>query len=68
MLILTMANLSLLSSLAMAELYLIIAIMFRPDGPKLSLFETDESDVQFVRDFVMGFPKPDSRGVRIVVD
>lgn len=55
-------------NLAMAELYLTTAILFRQDGPKLSLFETGESDVQFVRDFVMGFPKHDSHGVRVIVD
>ncbi|KAI9368159.1 cytochrome P450 [Aspergillus egyptiacus] len=55
-------------NLAMAELYLTIAILFRPNGPKLSLFETDESDVEFVRDFVMGFPKQGSRGVRVTVE
>ena len=58
---------SLPASLAMAELYITTALLFRPGGPKLSLFETDESDIQFVRDFVMGFPKPDSKGVRVVV-
>lgn len=52
----------------MAELYLTTAILFRQDGPKLSLFETGESDVRFVRDFVMGFPKHDSHGVRVFVD
>jgi hypothetical protein len=51
----------------MAELYLTTAILFRPNGPKLSLLETDESDIKFVRDFVMGFPKPESRGIRLLV-
>lgn len=56
------------SSLAWAELYLATALVFRPGGPKLSLYDTDESDVQFARDFVMGFPKHDSRGIRVMVN
>ncbi|KAL3483008.1 cytochrome P450 [Aspergillus germanicus] len=55
-------------NLALAELYLTTAILFRPDGLKLSLFDTDESDVRWVRDFVIGFPKAGSRGLRIKVN
>ncbi|KAI4162409.1 MAG: hypothetical protein LQ342_003975 [Letrouitia transgressa] len=32
-------------NLAYAEMYLTLALLFRPNGPKLELFETDESDV-----------------------
>lgn len=52
----------------MAELYLATAILFRPDGPKLSLSETDEGDVKWVRDFIIGLPKRGSRGVRVAVN
>lgn len=51
----------------MAELNIATALLFRPGGPKMSLFETDDGDVRFVRSFVMGFPKAESRGVRVVV-
>lgn len=56
-----------LDSLATAELNITVALLFRPGGPKMSVFETDESDILSVRDFVLGLPKPDSRGVRVVV-
>ncbi|KAF7596079.1 hypothetical protein BBP40_003341 [Aspergillus hancockii] len=55
-------------NLALAELYLAVGILFRPGGPKLSLYETDESDVRLVRDYVVGFPKPSSKGVRVMVN
>ncbi|KAI8627729.1 cytochrome P450 [Xylariaceae sp. FL1651] len=55
-------------SLAWAEMYLATATLFRPGGPKLSLHDTDESDVKIVRDYIMGFPKPEARGVRVTVN
>ncbi|KAI1305537.1 cytochrome P450 [Xylaria venustula] len=54
-------------NLAWAEMYIATATLFRPNGPKLSLYETDESDVKIVRDYIMGFPKPGARGVRVTV-
>ena len=33
----------------------------------MSIFETHESDVVVFRDFVLGLPKSDSRGVRVVL-
>jgi hypothetical protein len=54
-------------SLAMAELYIATAMVFGPRGPQLQLFETDATSVDFVRDFVMGFPVPSSKGVRVIV-
>jgi hypothetical protein len=54
-------------SLAMAELYIATALVFGPRGPHLQLFETDATSVDFVRDFVMGFPVPTSKGVRVIV-
>ena len=56
------------NSLAYAELYLTTALIFRPGGPKLSLFETDQSDIEIVRDVVIGLPKSDTRGVRVTVN
>lgn len=37
-----------LLSLAQAEVYLALAVLYRPDGPQLELFDTDESDVKRV--------------------
>ncbi|KAM5349174.1 hypothetical protein ACJ41O_008997 [Fusarium nematophilum] len=52
---------------AYAELYVTLAIMFRPDGPNLKLFETDETDVIPVHDIFLAVPKLDSKGMRVLV-
>lgn len=44
-----------------------MAILFRPGGPKLEIFETDESDILQAVDFLMPLPKLDSRGTRVKV-
>ncbi|KAI1419592.1 cytochrome P450 [Xylaria sp. FL1777] len=54
-------------NLAWAEMYIATATLFRPNGPRLALYETDESDIKIVRDYIMGFPKPEARGVRVAV-
>lgn len=54
-------------SLAMAELSLCLAVLHRPGGPELELFETDESDVKHVHDFLIPLPKVDTKGVRVLV-
>ncbi|KAI1292699.1 cytochrome P450 [Xylaria venustula] len=54
-------------NLAMAEMSLALAVLFRPDGPKLELFETDESDVKQAHDFLIPLPKLDSKGVRVLI-
>ncbi|POR34245.1 Uncharacterized protein TPAR_05573 [Tolypocladium paradoxum] len=54
-------------NLAMAEMSLILAVLYRPNGPRLELFETDESDVKMVHDMVMPLPKLGTKGVRAVV-
>ncbi|KAI1128167.1 cytochrome P450 [Nemania abortiva] len=54
-------------NLAWAEMYISTAALFRPNGPRLTLHKTDESDIKIVRDYIMGFPKPDARGVRVTV-
>lgn len=56
-----------MNSLALAELYLTIAILFRPNGPRFDLFDPDESDVRVKHDFFLGLPKLDSKGVRVKV-
>lgn len=55
-------------SLAYAELYLSLAIMFRPGAPKLALYHTEESDVYPNMDLFIVAPKPDTKGCRVVVE
>jgi hypothetical protein len=57
----------LLNSLALAEINLTLAVLYRPNGPTFELFETDESDVVQAHDFVVPLPKLDTKGVRILV-
>ncbi|KAK3345528.1 cytochrome P450 [Neurospora tetraspora] len=54
-------------NLSMAEISLVLAVLFRPNGLGMELFETDESDVKHVHDFVVPLPKLDSLGVRVMV-
>ncbi|XDG03563.1 hypothetical protein ABKA04_003178 [Annulohypoxylon sp. FPYF3050] len=53
--------------LAMAEVTYALAVLFRPNGPKLELFETDESDVRQVHDFMVATAKLDTKGIRAYV-
>ncbi|KAG9254338.1 cytochrome P450 [Emericellopsis atlantica] len=54
-------------NLAWAEMYLAIAVLFRPGGPKLVLHDADESDIKIARDYIMGFPKADAKDICIKV-
>ncbi|KAI1443094.1 cytochrome P450 [Annulohypoxylon stygium] len=54
-------------NLAMAEMSLILAVLYRPNGPKFELFDTYESDVKQAHDFMIPVPKLDSNGVRILI-
>ena len=56
-----------LNSLAQAEMSLCLAMLYRPGGPKIELYETDESDIKHVHDLTMPLPKLDTKGVRVVV-
>lgn len=48
-------------------MYLVLAVLFRPGGPQFNLFETDESDVIQVHDFLLPLPRLDSKGMRVTV-
>lgn len=50
----------------MAEMSLILAVLYRSGGPKIELFETDESDVKQAHDFLIPLPKIDTKGVRAI--
>lgn len=41
--------------------------MFRANGPKFELFETDESDVLHIHDYVHPMPKLSTKGIRVKV-
>lgn len=51
----------------MAEISLALAVLFRPSGPHMELFETDESDIKLVHDFALALPKLDTKGIRVLV-
>lgn len=51
----------------MAEMSLCLAVLYRPGGPRLELFETDESDVTPVHDFLLPLPAIETKGVRMLI-
>ena len=44
-----------------------LAALFHEGGPKLDLYETDESDAKPNHDFIVPLPKLDSKGIRVLV-
>lgn len=54
--------------LAYAEITLVFASLFGPNGPKLKLYETDESDADPACHFLLPLPRLDSKGVRVTVE
>ena len=54
-------------NLALAELSLALAVLFRPGGARLELYETDETDTNHVHDFGVPLPKLETKGVRVTV-
>ncbi|KUJ19996.1 putative cytochrome P450 [Mollisia scopiformis] len=55
-------------NLAYAEMYLALAIMFRPNGPRMALYKTDETDVIPVHDYFLAMPRGDSKGMRVTIE
>ncbi|KAI0160237.1 cytochrome P450 family protein [Xylariaceae sp. FL1272] len=51
-------------NLVYCELSYVIAALFRPGGPSIELYETDESDVVQAHDLVIPLPRLDSKGIR----
>lgn len=56
---------NILRSLAHAELYLVLATVFRRFT--FELFDTDISDIELAHDFFLPSPKLDSKGLRVKV-
>jgi hypothetical protein len=56
-----------MSSLAVSEVTMMIALLFSPNGPKMDLFETAEDDVKSVHDYMIPMPKIDTKGLRVIV-
>ncbi|KAI4108045.1 MAG: hypothetical protein LQ339_002317 [Xanthoria mediterranea] len=54
-------------NLAMVELYIVLAVLYRPGGLKLELFETQESDVTPAHDFLIPLPRLKSTGIKVVL-
>lgn len=48
-------------------MYLALAVLFRPQAPKLELYQTDETDVTRVHDFIIALPKLDTKGIRVTI-
>lgn len=57
-----------LHSLAWAEMYLTIAVLFRPGSPRLVLHNTVESDIKLARDYIMGFPAAGANDVCVTIE
>ncbi|KAL5338820.1 putative cytochrome P450 [Aspergillus crustosus] len=55
------------SNLALAEMYWVLAVLFRPGAPRLELFESTEADVVPVRDYVGGVAEFGTQGLRVKV-
>ncbi|MCJ1386411.1 hypothetical protein MMC17_009537 [Xylographa soralifera] len=55
-------------NLALAELSLAIAVLFRPGAPRLRLHETDHTDTDHVHDYVVPLPRLETKGVRATVE
>ena len=60
-------QLIIVSSLANAEMSWALAVLFRPDGPGMTLFETNEFDVVHADDYGVPMPKRGSRGLRVMI-
>ncbi|KAL4898851.1 hypothetical protein BDW74DRAFT_189894 [Aspergillus multicolor] len=54
-------------NLATAELHWVLAVLFRPDAPRLELFQTEEEDIVGFDDYVAPLPRLDSKGTRVKV-
>lgn len=54
-------------SLALAGLYLVLAVLFRPEGLSMELYQTDESDVKRACDFLIALPRVGTKGARVLV-
>ncbi|KAH8786021.1 cytochrome P450 [Diaporthe sp. PMI_573] len=54
--------------LSYAEITLVFAALFGPKGPKLRLYETDESDGDPACHFLLPLPRLDSKGIRVTVE
>nr|L0N063.1 RecName: Full=Fusicoccadiene C-8 hydroxylase; AltName: Full=Cytochrome P450 monooxygenase PaP450-2; AltName: Full=Fusicoccin A biosynthetic gene clusters protein 5 [Diaporthe amygdali]BAM71030.1 fusicoccadiene C-8 hydroxylase [Diaporthe amygdali] len=54
--------------LSYAEITLVFASLFGPKGPKLKLYETNESDGDPACHFLLPLPRLDSKGIRVTVE
>ena len=54
-----------MGSLAYAELNLMLSALFRPGGPRIELFQVEESDLIPKHDLIIPLPKLESKGLRV---
>ena len=55
-------------SLAYMESHLTVAHMFRPGAPRMTLHDTEDSDIMSVRGYIFSLPKIGARGLRVLVE
>lgn len=55
------------NSLGQTEINFMLAVLFRPGGPSMEMYETTESDVKQLHDFMLPLPKLDTKGVRAII-
>lgn len=54
-------------SIAWMQMYFAISQLYKPGGPNIELFESDETDVQLAHGYVFPQPRLDSPGVRVLI-
>ncbi|OAA38537.1 Cytochrome P450 [Metarhizium rileyi] len=53
--------------IAWMQMYFCLSQLYRPSGPDIELFESDESDVRLAHGYVFPQPRMDSPGVRVLI-
>ncbi|KAE8380237.1 cytochrome P450 [Aspergillus bertholletiae] len=54
-------------NIAWMQLYFALSQLYRPGGPDIELFESDDTDVRLVHGYVFPQPRLDSPGVRVLI-
>ncbi|KUL83714.1 hypothetical protein ZTR_07489 [Talaromyces verruculosus] len=55
-------------NLAYAEMSMVFAALFSPNGPKLKLYQTDATDADPACAFLLPLPRLDSKGIRVTIE
>lgn len=49
-------------------MYFALVMLYRPGGPEIELFESDEADVRLAHGYVFPQPNLSSPGVRVLIN